>query len=153
MSFEGIPLLAMSIDKEEMLRLVCTFKGRRGRLLDTWYFISGRMQGRVTWPVCLSFAFGGRLINISQAALAASLLELSHVNRSHPCDTTPLLLLRAVCGRAVSVRAQYKHGKLLEMESVGDTRQQLELTYATTHSRNTRKNQRNQTKQPFKSPQ
>lgn len=32
------------------------FCGQRGRLLDTWDFISGRMQGRVTWPVCLSFA-------------------------------------------------------------------------------------------------
>ena len=70
--------------------------------------------------------FGRRLINISQAESLVALLELSHVNRSHACDTTPLLLLRAVRGRAVSVRAQYKqyeHGKLLEMESVSDTRQ------------------------------
>lgn len=31
-----------------------------------------RMQGRVTWPVCLSFAFLRSVINISGAALAGS---------------------------------------------------------------------------------
>lgn len=123
MSFEGTALLAMSIDKEEMSRLVCISADRGAGcwILGTLSLVECKA---VSPGLCAYLLlFGRRLINISRAALAASLLELSHVNRSHACDTTPLLLLRAACGRAVSVRARCKHGKLLEMESVGDARQ------------------------------
>lgn len=51
---ESVPLLATSIDKEEMLMLVCTFE-ERGKVLR--YLVLSLWSIAVTWPVCLSLLF------------------------------------------------------------------------------------------------